>query len=387
MNPNLNLEQSITSVMDAMNVAGDQIAFAFLKNGLFDSTAGILLVIFFTLNIIYQIINMILGDGSQAMAKSVRALVVTVAIFFVFSSWGQINQWSKDIPNHLSEKVTDSVPSLAGKDATALVIDKYATSIFSMYKAAFPDSSSEERNTSMATSIMHAMQPWTMFIPDGEEGVGDTVGAGWIATIISLIIIIAAMGFVLFSLISFVFILNVGTMMLAVGMCIGPMLLPFIVFPAGDGPARAWVKYMFAACFYKVIAVIIAVLSLVTIDFVVEYSARASSKEDSIIFIAMIIFFYAALAAKMMGRADNIASAFAGSSTSIGDGASNIMGAISRMTSVTKSIGKDSKTIANSGAGKLTGAAAGVAGQASKGAFRAASSAVKSAVNPLPPRS
>lgn len=81
---------------------------------------------------------------------------------------------------------------------------------------------------------------------------------------------------------------------------------------------------MISASLYKVVAVIVGLLAMGTINAIVTYSVQSSTASESLIFLSLMILFYSILAQKMMGLADNIASSLAtgGSSAGLQDGGS-----------------------------------------------------------------
>lgn len=370
--------KTISDVMNAMDHVGTQLSTAFLKDNDLNSPAARLLLIFFSLNVAYHLVGLILNDSSKSLSSILRSSVVTISIFYVFSMWPTVTKWSQEIPDDLSHYVVNTAPEMQGRQATEVVVEKFGEALGTMYKAAFPPITSA-KPSSIFMQIMSSVPGVTSIssaislgqnVAQGSLGVTSTI----LSTVLSLVIIFGAMAFVLFSLVSFIFILNIGTMMLIVGMCLGPILLPFLVFPNGDGPAKSWIKFMFSALLYKVVAVIVAIISLSSIKIVVDYASKMADAQDSIIFLSMIILFFAALGSRMMGRADNMASAFGGNSSSIGDGSGAIFTAI---TTVTKAISSGGKSV-----GKTLDKSSKLAASASSSGLSAAAKVAASSVNP-----
>ena len=63
---------------------------------------------------------------------------------------------------------------------------------------------------------------------------------------------------------------------------------------------------------------IVGLLTVSTIDAIVGYAKGTASAGDSLIFLSLMILFYAMLAKQMMGLADNIATTLGGGGTNLG---------------------------------------------------------------------
>ena len=99
--------------------------------------------------------------------------------------------------------------------------------------------------------------------------------------------------------------------MLYVGLALGPILIPFLLIPNLSFMFNGWLRFMISAALYKVIAVLVALLALGAINKVADYSANLATKDESIIFLSLMVLFFAMLGKQLMGLADNMATSLA----------------------------------------------------------------------------
>lgn len=87
-------------------------------------------------------------------------------------------------------------------------------------------------------------------------------------------------GFLAFILIlGFFAVVFLGDLMVIIGMTLGPLMVPGLVFPPLNHLWQSWLKFMISAGFYKIIAGIIVVLTLKTVN-VIQSTAAAIYNEN-----------------------------------------------------------------------------------------------------------
>jgi len=316
---------AITNVFDAMDSVG--VNMIDTLSGL-DGLGFKLLATLFAIMFFYNIIMFMLdGNGGQIMVD-ITKLVITFAVLSTM-----LVGWSSKTPGGGVSKFTVAgfflrdIPDIAkrfseGNDATPVVIAKHADSIMNLYKILSP---SEDNAQSISEKFKDAIPIYGQMrkiFGWGEEG-NAFDNAPWMSILVSTVLIVLAAIFIIFSMVTFVFVINAGTVMLYIGLALGPVLIPFLLIQKLSFLFDGWLRFMIAASLYKVVAVLVAMLTLGTVDAVVNYAHKSTGPEDSLIMMSLIILFFAMLCRQLMGLADNIASTIAtGGANSGGDGGS-----------------------------------------------------------------
>lgn len=228
--------------------------------------------------------------------------------------------WSSPVSNFsVSGFFLNSIPAIAENftpgagNPTPQIVDKHVDAIFSLFQVIAPDDGKEVGTLEKLSNAIPGVafgKKVAKGIVDGK-GVGDAVIDTTfepINILISTVILLVAAFFILWSLLTFVFILNAGQVMMYVGLALGPILIPFLLIPNLSFLFDGWLKFMISAALYKVIAVLIGLLAMGAINQVVGYAA---SVQENLIFMSLLILFFAMLGKQLMGLADNMASAIA----------------------------------------------------------------------------
>ena len=218
-----------------------------------------------------------------------------------------------------------AVPEIAdeftdGVDPTEAIVEKHASAIFNIFKVLSPpEKDTQTISDKLINSIPIFGFSTALHLITGESGSGNAFqNASILSMMISAVLLVIAAVVVILSLITFVFVLNAGQMMMYVGLGLGPVLIPFLLIPKLSFLFDGWLKFMISASLYKVVAVIVGLLSLGVIDVVVEYSKNVSTGKENIIFLSLMVLFFALLGRQMMGLADNIATSLATGGASSG---------------------------------------------------------------------
>ncbi len=156
--------------------------------------------------------------------------------------------------------------------------------------------------------------------------------------VLAFAVIIVAMCFIFWSLVVFIFTINAGEVMLYVGLALGPMLIPFLLIDKLSFLFDGWLKLMVSGALYKMVGVLVALITMGAIKEVADYGSKATP-DDSIYFLSLMIVFFAMLAAKLMEKADDIATTLSNGGTSAG-GAGPVAVVIS---TVKQAVGKQQK--------------------------------------------
>lgn len=355
---NVNIKDGITDVLTSLDVAGATVA------GVLGGTGGIgfkLLGILFLIMFLYNVIMFMLEGGGRVMVDITKLTITWVILASMLAAW--TTPASTGVMRDISVAgfFTKIVPDLAtsfspnGVDPTPEIVDKHVAAFWNVFAILNIKSAVRVPNLSMpnyssingtnvnqvgldgATMDTHKSRWKTFSIFMGEtmssasDNLSEIVDSmnpmiivkETLEGFISIIIIAITSFFILWSLLTFVFILNAGQVMLYVGLAVGPVLIPFLLVNSLSFLFNGWLRFMISAALYKVIAVIVGVVVLGTIDNIVLYAQNVNAGTDSPVFLSMMVLFYALLAKQLMGLSDNMASTIAsGGANSGGDGGS-----------------------------------------------------------------
>lgn len=322
------LKTSVDDVLSALDVAG---AGMIGKLGGIDGLGFKLLGILFATMFFHKVITFMIDSSEKILVEITRMTIVFSILATMLIGWASpVNNFS------VSGFFLNSIPAIAevfseNGNPTPVIVEKHVNSILSLYEVIAPDDGKE---LTMFEKLSNAI-PGVSLGRKISEGVanakGGTVGGAIadvvlfdpINVLISTVLLIIAAFFILWSLLTFVFILNAGQVMMYVGLALGPILIPFLLVPNLSFLFNGWLRFMISASLYKVIAVIVGLLTMSTIDQIVNYSA---SVQENLIFMSLLILFFAMLGKQLMGLADNMASTMAtGGANSGGTGDSSTL--------------------------------------------------------------
>lgn len=315
----------VSNVLQAMDVVGVKIAG---QLGGFDGLGFKFLGIIFGLMFFYYIIIFMI-EGSNKIMLDITKLMITFSILSAMLM-GWTNPMGGDSPTSkisVAGFFLKAIPEIAdeftgGVDPTELIVEKHADAIFNMFKVISPpENNTQTISDKLINSIPIFGFSTALHLITGEPSSGNAFqNASIFSMVISAVLLIIAAIVIILSLITFVFVLNAGQLMMYVGLGLGPILIPFLLIPKLSFLFDGWLKFMISASLYKVVAVIVGLLSLGVIDVVVEYSKNVSTGEENIIFLSLMVLFFALLGKQMMGMADNIATSIATGGANSGSG-------------------------------------------------------------------
>jgi type IV secretory pathway VirB6-like protein len=313
----------VSNVLEALDVSGrDMIMVLGGVNGLGFQLLSVLLTVMF----LYHVIIFMLEGNGRVMVDITKLAFTWMFLASMLGAWtspGTSGGVMKDIS--VSGFFLNSIPGIAnkftkGQNATEIVVDKHVVAMGNAFKVLLKEQQYEPKpDEGLSSKILNYGKNLVLEKLQWAFMVEDAVGL-----IISSVILIVAAGFILWSLLTFVFVLNAGQVMLYIGLALGPLLIPFLLIPNLSFLFNGWLRFMISAALYKIIAVLVALLALGTIDQVATYSSSMATKDESIIFLSLMVLFFAMLGKQLMGLADNMSSSLAtGGSNSGGAGDSS----------------------------------------------------------------
>jgi len=323
----IEFKAATADVLHAMDVVGsDMIG----KLGGADGIGFKLLGILFGIMFFYKICIFMI-DASQKIMVDITKLLISFTIVSVM-----LIGWTSPVKGvSISGFFLNTIPAIAnvftdGKDPTVEIVDLHSNAIKGLYKVISPESDNQKSVLEKMSDSIPAVSLARTIVDSVKNG-GSITGAivesalNPINTLISVVLLLIAAFFILWSLLTFVFVLNAGQVMMYVGLAIGPILIPFLLIPNLSFLFNGWLKFMISAALYKVIAVLVGLISIGAINQVVTY---ANVVQEDLIFMSLLVLFFAMLGKQLMGLADNMASAIAtggANSGGAGDSGSVVM--------------------------------------------------------------
>ena len=301
-----NIAASVHSVIDSLNATG----LTFI--GKLGGAGGVgfkLLGALYGVMFLYNLVIFMLERDGKIMVDLTK-LTITWAILAAM-----LVGWTSDSDMSVSKMFLTTIPAVADSFApnpTDAIVSMHVDAVLSLVKVVNPPETSSQTWGEKLTNIFPVLN-----LISGSP-------SHFFSYVVGVILLMISAFFILMSLVTFVFVINAGQVMMYVGLALGPILIPFLLIPKLSFLFDGWLKFMIAASLYKVVAVIVGLLAMGTITTIVTYSAQSSTASESLIFLSLMILFYSILAQKMMGLADNIASSLAtgGSSAGLQDGGS-----------------------------------------------------------------
>lgn len=309
----------VSNVLESLDLAGRYIIGVLGgTDGLGFKLLGILLVIM----ILYNMILFLLDGNGRVMVDLTKLAITWLFLASMLAAWtspATTGGVMKDVSvagfflngfTEIANKFTKN------RNATEVIVNKHVVAMGNAFKVLLKEQHYEPKeDEGLASKVINFSKNWMQEKIQLAFLLQDAVGL-----IISTVILIVAVGFILWSLLTFVFVLNAGQVMLYIGLAIGPILIPFLMIPKLSFLFDGWLRFMISAALYKIVAVLVALLALETIDRIAVYSADMSTKDDSIIYLSLMVLFFAMLGKNLMGMAGSI-------STSLASGGANAGGA------------------------------------------------------------
>lgn len=301
---------AVSNVLESLDMAGrGMIGVLGGAGGLGFQLLSILLVIM----VLYHMVIFMLDGNGRVMVDLTKLAFTWMFLASMLAAWtspATTGGVMKDVS--VAGFFLNAIPGIANKftknqNATEVIVDKHVVAMGNAFKVLLKEQQYEPKpDEGLSSRILNYGKNWVQDKIQLAFLVEDAVGL-----IISTLILIVASGFILWSLLTFVFVLNAGQVMLYIGLALGPILIPFLLIPNLSFMFNGWLRFMISAALYKIIAVLVALLALGTIDHIATYSANMATKDESIIFLSLMVLFFAMLGKQLMGLADNISSSLA----------------------------------------------------------------------------
>lgn len=314
-----NFSDGLFNVLFALDKAGGAMS------GTLGGVGGVgwyMLGIFAGIAIAWSIIQSLIGSEKNFVASALNTFLTWAILASLIGGWttngaGLTSQIS------VQKFFIDYVPSITEKftndpSPTTTVVTKFADSIAKVITMKTSEKNESDNRDGVEKALTLAADIGTL----GLHRFFNNTGPSWLTdatqyVFVQLLLLVSG-AYLVWSLVSFVFMLNVGQLMLYIGLGLGPFLIPFRLFKPLSFLFDNWIKFMIGASFLKITAILVAILCLGTIDKVVGYTNEMANQSDSFVFLGLMIIFYSMLARQMMDRADNMALALAGGGSSVG---------------------------------------------------------------------
>lgn len=244
-------------------------------SGIFIADGAILALTLFGISLTLAIFVYLLEPASPTNYSNIAMLILKVTLVMVM-----LGAWSS---GGREGAVPDWLPknTLGGETVESSLVkpfDELANGVFSKYNswtggsggksAVFNALSGSWRDLWSANAergkIRDAVRsqidnPLT-WIKTWIEGIGDSI----VTLIVSVFVFLA----IAVLMVSYVFVLYFGDVIAIVGMILGPLMIPGLLFKPLDFLFTNWLKLMISAGFYKIIAAVVAMLTLVSVSHV-----------------------------------------------------------------------------------------------------------------------
>lgn len=308
---------AVSNVLESLDMAGrDMIGVLGGAGGLGFQLLGILLVIM----VLYHMIIFMLDGNGRVMVDLTKLAFTWLFLASMLAAWSSPATSDGVMKNvSVSGFFLNAIPSIANKftknqNATEVIVENHVLAMGNAFRVLLKEQlitpELDLESSSKAVGIGAKLKVWAGNYVD-EMKMPFLIMHDFVGVFISSLILIVAVGFILWSLLTFVFVLNAGQVMLYIGLALGPILIPFLLIPNLSFLFNGWLRFMISAALYKIIAVLVALLALGTINQIATYSASMATKDESIIFLSLMVLFFSMLGKQLMGLADNIASSLA----------------------------------------------------------------------------
>lgn len=319
---NTDIVGSVNNVLQSLDAAGQGMI------GTLGGTGGLgfqLLGVIFGIMFFYNMIIFLLEGNGRIMVDITKLTITWVILASMLAAWTSPASEGFMKNTSVTGFFVNTIPGLAnsftgGTNPTATIVDKHVSAMGNVFKVLMKEKSFEaeapEGQRSVSERVMNFADGMAFNIKQSFNLISDISG-----TFVSFFILVLAAFFILWSLLTFVFVLNAGQVMLYIGLALGPVLIPFLLIQNLSFLFNGWLRFMISAALYKVVAVLVALLCLSTIDQITNYSANMATGDESMIFLSLMVLFFAMLGKQLMGLSDNIASTIAsGGANSGGSG-------------------------------------------------------------------
>lgn len=234
------------------------------------------------------------GSMQQTLGKVVSTLFIASAVAGVLGNWETFSGSG----NFSVHKVPDSIVQAAGgTDAFNSTASKIATLVAKLMKTDY-------------VSKMTGSFNWGDLMTDFTGVIG-----GFLDGILGTLVSFFVAGVLTLMLVAYVLMLNVGKILLAVMMLLGPVFIPFAVMPAASFLFDGWLRMAMTAMLYKLVGWALAFISVGVIDSIVNAIGTPvvyNGESLGAFYPLMLALFWSFLVLYLMQKIPEIASGIAG---------------------------------------------------------------------------
>ncbi len=348
----------LLSMLDGLHAMGEAFSNVFVQHGIH------LLMVLYTLSMAWLLVEILLDDDkiSTAISKMVKKTMLMVFVWSLLLGWAQKDDGGgmeqgafmgisvKDFFFHTSVAISDEIGRVGamrtgvegcGEDATCAVVELYSTAIVNVLK--YPMARRLLQLDQAEKAASEAAGGGALGWVAGKAALGwenlksvipgMTSGDGMLVTLVSHLFSFATALLLVWSLATFVFVVNLGDIMMYTAICFGPLLLPFILLERfsclGSLPC-GWFTLAMSGMFYKAVATFLAFLAVGCIQLVVLYSASPEGAQDSAILVSLFLIFFSWVGKEIIESTGNFVSALVGGPAMGSDGGNVFVSFVNR---------------------------------------------------------
>lgn len=349
----------LLSMLDGLHAMGEAFSNVFVQHGIH------LLMVLYMLSVAWILVEIVLDDDHLAsgISKLTKKTMLFVFCWSILLGWapkddgggmeeGSLMEISvKDFFFHTSVAMSDEIGRVGaaragvegcGDDATCAIVELYSTAIVNVLK--YP----------MARRLLQLDQV--------ERYASDAAGggaAGWVAgkaalgwenlkslipglssgdgiliQLLSHLFSFATSLILIWSLATFVFVVNLGDIMIYTALAFGPLLMCFILlerFSCLGGLPCGWFTLGMAGMFYKAVATFLAFLAVGCVKLVAFYATSPEGAQDSALLIALFLIFFSWVAKEIIESTGSFVSALVGGPSMSSDGGTVFVSFVNRV--------------------------------------------------------
>lgn len=350
--------QDITTVMGTIHQAGGKLAGALLPMG-----KG-LLAILTGIGLAWAILT---GMMAVSLEKSISQML-NILVYAGFATamllgWGGagdansigVSSFFFQGMDAISSAISEASGSGSSSDVTDLVVTNSFNAITSMF--------------SLVGAVMDIKTGGGIFNL-GPVFLGVVSGA------LVVIVVLVGAGILAITMALTLVYYNMGTFMIYIGLAVGPLFVAMMVMKSTFGYFEGWLQFMLGAAMYKIVGLIMTILTAAIFDSLAEQAADlaidAATTDGGVLAFSIVILaaFWAVMAFMMAKQIPSIATSLVGGANLRADmpASRQIQGAASKAA-------KPAAGLAAKGAGAIGGAAKTAAGNLGGNALKAGAKA------------
>lgn len=329
------IKQQLTQMLASLHAAGHEFAGMFVADGM------ALLAALLVLSLAWILVESMLGEDIRStVSKAVRQIIVAGFVLAALTAWkdpaGGLDISVRGLFLEGSAKLTETVGKVGGGlgaagtcggDVTCAVVDKMIAATNNVLGQPLAISFTQLTAGGMIDTIMPGWAYMKSLF--GKEEKKD----GMFSPLLAMLTSYATAAVLMFALAAYVFALNVGDVMMVVGLTFGPLLLPFLLvprLPLFGNLAGGWFNLALSGAFYKAVAAVVGFSTLGAMDFVLSNSIAPAGTEagkagaGGVLMAAVTMLFFAWLLKQMLGAVSDMVRAMIGAGINSDHGSSMV---------------------------------------------------------------